>query len=184
MENSTKYNDLQSKENSAYMRKRILLISMGIAGIVLLIFLLSTKTNNHMQSSNSGPKFKKQGELTLTKSNGSSIVTIDIEIADNDSKREVGMMDRTTMDEKQGMLFVFDEEYRGAFWMRNTILSLDIIFINQQGEIITIHKNTKPLSDDTYAPSGIAWYVLEVNAGFSETYGLKEGDRMSWKRLE
>ena len=129
------------------------------------------------------PAFKKQGELTLAKSNGTSIVIIDIEIADDDAKREVGLMGRPVMEERQGMLFVYDEEQIASFWMRNTILSLDMIFINNQGEIVTIHKNTKPFSDDSYTATGMTMFILEVNAGFADKYGLKEGDRVTWKRL-
>ena len=66
--------------------------------------------------------------------------------------------------------------------MRNCPLSLDMIFINKQGKIVTIHKNTKPFSDDSYSATAMTLFVLEVNAGFTEKYGIKEGDMVSWKR--
>jgi uncharacterized protein len=175
--------DQQKNSNPKSKRKTQIGISFTVIVIALIVIFMPKKIENSSSGSPTAPMFKKQGELMLTASNGKPIVGIDIEIADNETKREVGLMGRPVMDERQGMLFVFEEEYNGAFWMRNTILSLDIIFINQQGVIITIHKNTKPFSDDTYAPTGTAWFVLEVNAGFTEKYGVREGDRIDWKRL-
>jgi uncharacterized protein len=177
-------NFLEQQKNVKPKSKRRMRIGISFTAIViaLIVIFMPKKTENHSTILTAASMFKKQGELALTTNNGKPIVSIDIEIADNDAKREVGLMGRPVMEERQGMLFIFDQEYNGAFWMRNTILSLDIIFINQQGVIITIHKNTKPFSDDTYAPTGTAWFVLEVNAGFTDKYGVKEGDRMSWKR--
>ena len=108
---------------------------------------------------------------------------MDIEIADDDSKREVGLMGRPVMEERQGMLFVFDEEIMASFWMKNTILPLDIIFINKFGEIVTICKNTTPFSEQAYPATAMTLFVLEVNAGFTDKYGIKDGDRITWKRL-
>jgi uncharacterized protein len=78
---------------------------------------------------------------------------------------------------------VFQEEYRASFWMKNTILSLDMIFINARGEIITIHKNAVPFSEQSYTATGMTLFVLEVNAGFCDKFGILEGDRMTWKRM-
>jgi hypothetical protein len=126
--------------------------------------------------------FKKQGECMITNHYDKPIVSIDIEIADDDSKREVGMMGRPTMEERQGMLFVFEEEQMASFWMKNCILPLDMIFINKLGEIVTICKNTTPFSEQAYSATAMTLLVLEVNAGFTDKYGIKEGDRISWKR--
>jgi len=157
-------------------------ISFTVIVIVLVVIFMPKKIENRTSASTAAPMFKKQGELILTKSDGKSIVSIDIEIADDDAKREVGMMGRSVMEERQGMFFIFEEEQLASFWMRNCILSLDMIFINKHGEIITIRKNTKPFSDDSYSASAMTLFVLEVNAGFTDKYGIKEGDMMSWKR--
>jgi uncharacterized membrane protein (UPF0127 family) len=126
--------------------------------------------------------FKKHGECTIANRNDKSIVSIDIEIADDDSKREVGMMGRPTMEEHQGMLFVFEQEQMASFWMKNCPLSLDMIFINKLGEIVTICRNTTPFSEQAYPATALTLFVLEVNAGFTDKYGIKEGDRMNWTR--
>jgi uncharacterized membrane protein (UPF0127 family) len=92
------------------------------------------------------------------------------------------MMGRPVMEEQQGMLFILDEEQWASFWMKNCILSLDMIFINKQGEIVTICKNTIPFSEQSYSATALTLLVLEVNAGFTDKYGIKEGDRISWRR--
>jgi uncharacterized membrane protein (UPF0127 family) len=125
-------------------------------------------------------KFNKEGELTFNDSLGNSIVKIDIEIADNDYERQLGLMNRESMEELQGMLFIFPAERYQSFWMLNTLFSLDMIFINKNKEIVTIHKNTKPLSQQSYPSSKPATYVLEVIAGFTDKYNIKEGDNVFW----
>jgi len=151
--------------------------------VAIVIIFMPKKTENHTAVSIDAPAFKNQGELTLSDSIGSPIVSIDIEIADNEAKREVGMMGRTVMEERQGMLFVFEEEFYASFWMRNTILPLDMIFIDKYGKIVTIHKNTKPFSDNNYSAAALTLFVLEVNAGFTDKYGIKEGDMINLKRM-
>jgi uncharacterized membrane protein (UPF0127 family) len=118
--------------------------------------------------------------LTFTDSAGNSIVKIDIEIADNNYERQLGLMNRQSMEELQGMLFIFPVERYQSFWMLNTLFSLDIIFINQNKEIVTIHKNTTPLSQQSYPSSKPAIYVLEVIAGFTEKYSIEEGCKIFW----
>jgi uncharacterized membrane protein (UPF0127 family) len=124
--------------------------------------------------------FKKEGELTFTDKAGKQLAKIDIEIADNDYERQLGLMKRESMGEMQGMLFIFPDEKYQSFWMFNTLFSLDMIFINSGKEIVTIHKNTTPLSEESYPSSKPAQYVLEVNAGFCDKYDIKEGDRIYW----
>jgi uncharacterized membrane protein (UPF0127 family) len=69
-----------------------------------------------------------------------------------------------------------------SFWMKNCPLSLDMIFINKRGEIVTICRNTTPFSEQSYSATALTFFVLEVNAGFTDKYNIKEGDRLSWTR--
>ena len=158
-------------------------ISVATIAIALIIVFMPKKTATDTSALSIAPIFKKQGECTLLNRDGKPKVSIDIEIADDDSKREVGMMGRSVMEERQGMLFVFEEEQMASFWMKNCPLSLDMIFINKLGEIVTICKNTTPFSEQAYSATAQTFFVLEVNAGFTDKYGMKEGDRISWKRL-
>ena len=158
-------------------------ISVAVIAIGLATIFMPKKTATDTSASPIAPMFMKQGECTIAHRDNKPIISMDIEIADDDSKREVGLMGRPVMEERQGMLFVFDEEIMASFWMKNTILSLDIIFINKFGEIVTICKNTTPFSEQAYPATAMTLFVLEVNAGFTDKYGIKDGDRITWKRL-
>lgn len=126
------------------------------------------------------PQFVKQGEVEfISAKNGSVIKKIDVEVADNDRKRSQGLMYRKTMNESQGMYFVFPISELQSFWMKNTILSLDIMFVNENKEIVKIHKNTTPFSEKSLPSEKKAMYVVEVVAGFSDKYGVKEGDKIN-----
>lgn len=171
------------KQVKSTKRTRAILMFSFFFAVILFSFGLPKKTANDTTGTPMAPMFTKQGELTLSNSLGKPIVSIDIEIADDEAKREVGMMGRPVMEERQGMLFIFEEEQLASFWMRNCPLSLDMIFINKQGKIVTIHKNTKPFSDDSYPANALTMFVLEVNAGFTDKYGIKLGDRITWRRL-
>lgn len=153
----------------------------GLIVIVLLIFFFLI--NNFMCDDHNGETyhtFKKEGELTFTDSSGIEKIKIDIEIADNDYERQLGLMNRKSMEENQGMLFIFPVERYQSFWMLNTLFSLDMLFINSNKEIVTIHKNTTPTSQQSYPSSKPAIYVVEVVAGFTDKYDIKEGDKIFW----
>ena len=157
-------------------------ISAVVIAIALVIVFMPKKTATDSSITSSAPSYKKEGECTFTHRDDRPIVTIDIEIADDENRREIGLMGRPVMDEHQGMLFVFDQEQMASFWMKNTILPLDIIFINKIGEIVTICKNTTPFSEQSYSATALTLLVVEVDAGFTDRDGIKEGDRIIWKR--
>lgn len=125
--------------------------------------------------------FTKDGELKLLKQDTDSIIqTIDVEIADDDYKIQTGMMYRTAMDDNQGMLFIFPDEQIRSFYMKNTQIALDILFINSDKEIVSFQKDARPY-DATSLSSGVpAQYVLEIKAGLSNSWNLKNGDRVEW----
>jgi len=88
-------------------------------------------------------------------------------------------MFRKELGEHQGMLFIFEEERELAFWMRNTCLPLDMLFVGSDGTIVGIEENVPTLNDGHYAPGACkARYVLEVNAGWSRRHGVKAGQKM------
>jgi len=89
-------------------------------------------------------------------------------------------MNRNEMKENQGMLFIFPAQGNQSFWMRNTLISLDMIFVNDQKKIVTIHKNTKILSDQSYPASQPAIYVVEVLAGYTDKHNILVGDKIDW----
>lgn len=104
-----------------------------------------------------------------------------VEIANDDSERERGLMFRDHLDPKSGMLFVFPEERPLAFWMKNTLMPLDILYFDAEGNLVSVTTMT-PCSGDPcplYPSAATARYALEVPAGFGENHGIGPGWRMS-----
>lgn len=127
--------------------------------------------------------FQKQGELRFLDKSDNLLYSADIEIADDEAKRAQGLMYRDSMAENEAMLFIFPDEAERSFWMKNCIISLDIIYVNAKNQIITIQKNTVPYSEDSVPSNGLARYVVEVNAGFSDRHNIKTGDHIDWRRF-
>lgn len=102
----------------------------------------------------------------------------DVEIADEDHERQRGMMYRPPLADDRGMLFQYPEAAERGFWMRNTPSSLDIVYLDPQGCIISIAAHTTPNTDTTYPSRGAANGVLEVRAGRMGEIGAQPGDRV------
>jgi uncharacterized membrane protein (UPF0127 family) len=101
-----------------------------------------------------------------------------LEVADNDDTRAYGLMHRRTMPADHGMIFVFPTERPVTFWMRNTFIPLDVVFVNVQRQVVAI-KQGRPLDDRTPLSSGApASYVIELNQGTAAAAGLKVGDKI------
>lgn len=129
------------------------------------------------------PKFVKEGELTFLKPDGSPIVKINIELALTEAEQQQGLMNRSFMSNDQGMLFVFDKDESRGFWMKNTIIPLDIMYVNSKMEIIHIAENTTPFSEQSIPSQGPAKYVIEVNAGFSAQYSIVPGVKVTYTEM-
>ena len=123
----------------------------------------------------------KQGDLQFLRQDGSMAVSITVEVADTPEARVKGLMERWSLPEFHGMLFIFDVSEVQRFWMHNTPLSLDMIFVDENRRILNIAESTTPMSKQTYSSSGPARYVVEVRAGFSKRHGVEEGMRIQWK---
>jgi len=127
----------------------------------------------------SAPAFVKEGEVRFVQK-GATRKKIDVEIADNDAERQKGLMFRPAMPDSVGMLFIFERSEPQGFWMKNTMISLDIIYVNEQKQIVSIQKNAKPFLETTLPSFGDAIYVVEVNGGYCDKYGIKVGDTISF----
>ena len=101
-----------------------------------------------------------------------------VELATNDAERERGLMFRKELPDGRGMLFDFQHERPVAFWMHNTYIPLDMIFIRADGRILSIAENTKPQSDDLVPSGGPVRAVLEVIGGTARKLGIAPGDRV------
>ncbi len=154
---------------------------LALFGLYLLLIGCTESNRRPASSLERSIPFREDGQLAFVR-DGDTLVTIAIEIAETDSARQRGLMERTHLPDRSGMLFIFEREEMQGFWMANTPLSLDIIFVNGDSQIVSIAKYTRPYSTETIASRYPARFVVEVPAGFADTYGLLEGDRIRWRR--
>jgi len=118
----------------------------------------------------------------------------EVELAITSTQRALGLMNRSSLDQNKAMLFIFPDEGRHGFWMKNTLIALDIIWISKDKKVVYINKNTPPCESASpelqrgeqepclsYRPDQSALYVLEINAGLAEKIGLQIGDKISFK---
>lgn len=110
-----------------------------------------------------------------------STISIKAEIAKTEKDHAQGLMYRTSLPEDQGMLFVFPNEQKETFWMKNTLIALDIFFISSDKKIVHIEKNVPPCKSEPcplYSSGTKVLYVLETNGGFADKYNIVEGDAL------
>jgi uncharacterized membrane protein (UPF0127 family) len=115
-------------------------------------------------------------QLALRTQSGEHVIAI--EIADTDAQKSLGLMYRTSVPELTGMLFPYDHPQEITMWMRNTYVSLDMVFIKGDGIVHRIEAHTEPLSERIIASQGPVTAVLELVAGSAERLELKPGDRV------
>ena len=101
-----------------------------------------------------------------------------VEIADTEQERERGLMFRKELPPGRGMLFDFHREQQVGFWMKNTLIPLDMIFIDGRGRIVSIEQDAKPMSEDVIMSGGQVRAVLEVDGGTARRLGIAPGDRV------
>lgn len=197
-----KKNKNNDSSRSASRKKPRLNVKKGLMVAVLFLVMLSfiltsipnfgggpasapasskTATTPTSAAKSSSTTFTKQGTLQFLRADNPDPLTIDIEVADTEVKRNQGLMYRRHMDQNKGMLFIMDEFKPQSFYMRNTYISLDILYLDDQKKVVSIQKNTTPLSEESLPSNGNALYVLEVNAGYTDTYNIKPGDQIEFE---
>ena len=102
-------------------------------------------------------------------------IEIQVEIADDADERQRGLMYRESLEENQGMLFVYPEQRTLGFWMKNTLIPLDIAYIDREGRIVDIQQ-MEPQTTETHDSAAPAMYALEMNQGWFEANGIRIGD--------
>ncbi len=174
---------MPSNKNRQYIAIALVLI-ISIAFILVLVLkpapykstknVVVPKTEKMAE-----PVFRKDGELVFS-TKKKVMKTISIEIAQTDATREQGLMYRKSMPDSCGMLFIFDGMQPLNFWMKNTHLPLDIIYVDDKFSIVSIAKNAVPFSEANIPSGKDAMYVVEVNAGFTEKYHILNGSIISF----
>ncbi len=119
-------------------------------------------------------------EVTIFTQNSSQKNVVKAEVASDDASRMQGLMFRKDLGKNEGMIFLFPEANRSPFWMHNTYIPLDIIFINSDRQVVDIAENATPLSDELIQPSALYQYTLEVRGGFSKEHKIKVGDKVGF----
>jgi uncharacterized protein len=109
----------------------------------------------------------------------SGVRVFSVEMATTEEEKQTGLMYRKELADGKGMLFDFSPEQQISMWMKNTYISLDMIFIRADGRILRIAENTEPLSTKIISSGGLARGVLEVAAGTAQKYGIQPGDRVA-----
>jgi len=136
---------------------------------------------------NGGPQLERsaaglqQVPLTIRSSSGKQ-VNFTVEVAQSPQEQELGLMNRSTMAPDHGMIFPHDPPRAASFWMKNTLIPLDMIFIRPDGTISSIAENTVPMSLEPVSSLEPVGAVLEINGGRSAELGIKAGDKVEWPR--
>lgn len=151
---------------------------------LLLIGLQACKAANSKTQEPDQPSFRQDGYLQIRSAEGELKASFDIEIVSKEYELARGLKYRDSMAENQGMLFIFAfADYHG-FWMQDTYISLDMLFIDLDNNIVTIAEHTSPFSEEQINPEKPIKYVLEVIAGTANKLKIKETDKISWHYKE
>ncbi len=106
-----------------------------------------------------------------------------VEIADTEALRAQGLMHRERLARSAGMLFIYDAPTSPSFWMRNTLIPLDMVFVDERGLVTRVHKNARPLDETPISGGENVLMVLEINGGLSAMLGVAEGSELRHPRL-
>ena len=160
--------------------KKNFLILFLILTIFFTLFIVIPRNQTNPSSQNDSQYqeiYSKLSDESIIKAELDGI-EIELEVAKSNSKKTNGLMFVEEMEENNGMIFVYPNENYRDFWMKNTLISLDIIYINKDFNVIQIYKNTKTeQTDETYPSNEPAQYVVELKGGWSDENSLEVGNR-------
>ena len=151
--------------------------------LAFLLFATSNFAINIMATDALAQSQKLETEpLTIITSRGEFVFSV--EIADNPEERTIGLMNRDHMENRSGMLFVFDRERIIQMWMKNTLIPLDMVFTSADGTVVTLAENTVPHSLDIVSSHIPVTHVLELNGGMAAFIGIKQGDKLEHEAFQ
>ena len=163
------------------MKLKVLLIKLkklkNYNFLFFIYFIILGYFFTHNATACSDIKFAKK-DIFIESHNNNQEIRFNVEIADTDLKRKIGLQCRTKMELNEGMLFIWESEDFRSFWMKNTSIPLDIIFLNEKKEIVDISFNAKPFSLKSILSKKKAKYVLELNKGVFDSFKLNLKDKI------
>lgn len=153
--------------------------------VILLVICLTAACKSEPAASQNDeykPAFRKDGSLQIHSPSGELKATFDIEIAEKDKDVIQGLKYREDMEDDQAMFFIFKSLDYHSFWMQDTFMSLDMLFIDHEDRITDIERGTTPFSEELIMPNMPNLYVLEIKAGIANKLNIKEMDKITWER--
>lgn len=158
---------------------------LKLSKLLILLFLSFglACSNSETKKSTDQPKgiiITPESELTFIDTDGNEVRTLQIAVADEQLERNQGLMDVREMGQDEGMLFIFDETRPLSFWMANTPLSLDIMYVGADSTIVRIYADTTPFSETSLPSGDPSRFVVETNAGYALEHGISEGMKIKF----
>ncbi|HLI82230.1 MAG TPA: DUF192 domain-containing protein [Candidatus Binataceae bacterium] len=120
-------------------------------------------------------------QVSIVSADNSTRGTVKVEIADKPDTRELGLMYREHLDDNAGMLFIFPAPTTAQFWMKNTMIPLDMLFADSSGKVLGIVADAQPYSQALLGGFAGTLYVLEVNGGYAAQHHVVAGDRLQFR---
>ncbi len=159
-----------------------MIIRIALATLFLAILALPAVAQT---GSAAAPQVKPSAKLAVEKLNiigaGHKIIPLAVEMAVTQDEQIDGLMGRTSLGPHEGMLFLFDKADNVSFWMKDTLIPLDMLFIDQHGRIFNIFENAKPEDLSPIRSNGPAKAVIEIAGGGAKTHGIKVGNTVEYK---
>ncbi|MDQ7916053.1 DUF192 domain-containing protein [Mesonia sp. MT50] len=154
-----------------------ILRSFTLVGGIVLLFTACNEDAKNKPVTTAEITFKKDGELYFLNSERDTLKQLEIETAVSSYEQQTGLMYRKTMQEDRGMLFIYEEERpRPNFYMKNTHIALDLVYINKNNKVVDIQRDAKPFDETPIPSQAPAKYVLEINGGLAKHWNIREGD--------
>jgi uncharacterized protein len=150
----------------------------SLQALCLLVFLSFNLGLSACADTSAALKAESNLVQIISTAEAGKVHAFKVDIADDEAERETGLMYRQNLNSDQGMLFLFPDVAERSFWMKNTVIPLDIIYISPTGSIVSIQKNAIPQDLTPLRSFGAAVAVLEVKGGLSDQLGIKPGDKV------
>ena len=147
--------------------------------LISIMLLVGCSSPNTAQSAEHGSATFEKGEVTFHLKERD--LAVQVEVARTGNARRQGLMYRKELRPHHGMIFAFQKEEAQSFWMKNTYITLDIIFVSQEGVVVGIVHNAEPMTTTPRRVPGISQYVVEMVGGYANQYGIQKGTRISMR---